>query len=222
MSRLLCQAELHRLGRHIRRASRPAAYWLKATHDNELAVAVDLDHDLMSAGPSSPFTESNRRPSPYHGDALPTELKGRCSRGSHVTRWRAGCGKQVDGLHRPPPCGAPHHLPRLPRPLPAPNATPCPPRRGSRSRVAGGRAQGAGRGVVPAAGGTSPEHRASGQIRVERWLRFGSRYVAALSPTWAEPGAGVRHAGGRVGLEVAAPRGPHVHPLGRETSRHSD
>jgi uncharacterized protein YajQ (UPF0234 family) len=23
---------------------------------------------------SSPFTESNRRPSPYHGDALPTEL----------------------------------------------------------------------------------------------------------------------------------------------------
>src|SRR3954462_11487130 len=24
----------------------------------------------------SPFTESNRRPSPYHGDALPTELKG--------------------------------------------------------------------------------------------------------------------------------------------------
>src|SRR5436190_7828849 len=31
----------------------------------------------------SPFTESNRRPSPYHGDALPTELKGparsRCS-----------------------------------------------------------------------------------------------------------------------------------------------
>src|SRR4051794_16854916 len=25
----------------------------------------------------SPFTESNRRPSPYHGDALPTELKGR-------------------------------------------------------------------------------------------------------------------------------------------------
>src|ERR1700712_3615266 len=29
---------------------------------------------------SSPFTESNRRPSPYHGDALPTELKGRSPR----------------------------------------------------------------------------------------------------------------------------------------------
>src|SRR6478752_201185 len=28
----------------------------------------------------SPFTESNRRPSPYHGDALPTELKGRARR----------------------------------------------------------------------------------------------------------------------------------------------
>src|SRR5690606_10663269 len=27
----------------------------------------------------SPFTESNRRPSPYHGDALPTELKGPAS-----------------------------------------------------------------------------------------------------------------------------------------------
>ena len=26
---------------------------------------------------TSPFTESNRRPSPYHGDALPTELRGR-------------------------------------------------------------------------------------------------------------------------------------------------
>jgi hypothetical protein len=26
---------------------------------------------------SSPFTDSNRRPSPYHGNALPTELKGR-------------------------------------------------------------------------------------------------------------------------------------------------
>ena len=28
----------------------------------------------------SPLTESNRRPSPYHGDALPTELRGRGSR----------------------------------------------------------------------------------------------------------------------------------------------
>ena len=39
----------------------------------------------MSVGPppSSPFTESNRRPSPYHGDALPTELKGQRSRRIH-------------------------------------------------------------------------------------------------------------------------------------------
>jgi hypothetical protein len=28
----------------------------------------------------SPLTESNRRPSPYHGDALPTELRGRSRR----------------------------------------------------------------------------------------------------------------------------------------------
>src|SRR3712207_4359854 len=38
----------------------------------------------LSTGPAavlltSPFTESNRRPSPYRGDALPTELKGRGS-----------------------------------------------------------------------------------------------------------------------------------------------
>src|SRR6188768_1605580 len=31
----------------------------------------------------SPFTESNRRPSPYHGDALPTELKGQRRRTIH-------------------------------------------------------------------------------------------------------------------------------------------
>src|ERR1700745_1820992 len=29
---------------------------------------------------ASPLTESNRRPSPYHGDALPTELRGRSRR----------------------------------------------------------------------------------------------------------------------------------------------
>src|SRR4051812_16446938 len=31
----------------------------------------------VSSPVSSPLTESNRRPSPYHGDALPTELRGR-------------------------------------------------------------------------------------------------------------------------------------------------
>src|SRR4051794_27851341 len=35
---------------------------------------------LRPGGVPSPFTESNRRPSPYHGDALPTELKGRAPR----------------------------------------------------------------------------------------------------------------------------------------------
>src|SRR5580704_5527899 len=35
--------------------------------------------DTYTKKPSelSPLTESNRRPSPYHGDALPTELRGR-------------------------------------------------------------------------------------------------------------------------------------------------
>src|SRR5689334_15543981 len=49
------------------------------------AVAALCCCTSMRNGPSrdrnrpltwSPFTESNRRPSPYHGDALPTELKG--------------------------------------------------------------------------------------------------------------------------------------------------
>src|SRR5205085_11845455 len=34
----------------------------------------------------SPLTESNRRPSPYHGDALPTELRGREGRSRNRAR----------------------------------------------------------------------------------------------------------------------------------------
>src|SRR3954447_14789226 len=56
MSRLLYQAELHR---REDRASRSS--------DRDQPILVSCQ---------SPFTESNRRPSPYHGDALPTELKG--------------------------------------------------------------------------------------------------------------------------------------------------
>ena len=54
MSRLLYQAEL------LRRDGRPAR--------REAAPGRSVQ---------SPLTESNRRPSPYHGDALPTELRGR-------------------------------------------------------------------------------------------------------------------------------------------------
>src|SRR5215213_3838018 len=56
MSRLLYQAELHR-------------------QDDRAARSRD-----RTGWSQSPFTESNRRPSPYHGDALPTELKGRARR----------------------------------------------------------------------------------------------------------------------------------------------
>src|SRR5687768_17649050 len=58
MSRLLYQAELHR-------------------RDDLAARSRDRTGRSRS---TSPFTESNRRPSPYHGDALPTELKGRARR----------------------------------------------------------------------------------------------------------------------------------------------
>src|SRR4051794_35473519 len=57
MSRLLCQAELLR-----RQAEKPS---------------------VPGSSTSSPFTESNRRPSPYHGDALPTELKGHSRTGAY-------------------------------------------------------------------------------------------------------------------------------------------
>src|SRR5689334_17232389 len=66
----------------------------------------------------SPFTESNRRPSPYHGDALPTELKGQ-ARTEHTharspSRNRIGvlrigtCGTSLADLRPwsvPPPSG---------------------------------------------------------------------------------------------------------------------
>src|SRR3712207_3968870 len=55
MSRLLYQAELHR---------------------RDDRAARSRDRTGRSLYCQSPFTESNRRPSPYHGDALPTELKG--------------------------------------------------------------------------------------------------------------------------------------------------
>src|SRR5258708_38254547 len=63
MGRLLYLAELLRLGwprRRGRLRSRPI-----------------LPQQGGSESPArSPLTESNRRPSPYHGDALPTELRG--------------------------------------------------------------------------------------------------------------------------------------------------
>src|SRR3954454_3600436 len=58
MSRVLLPTELLR---HVRRARRPA--------------------------PASPLTESNRRPLPYHGSALPSELRGQGPRriAQHLT-----------------------------------------------------------------------------------------------------------------------------------------
>src|SRR3954447_640878 len=75
MSRLLYQAELHR----------------RVTTRSRLSTgpAVGLDR-------ASPFTESNRRPSPYHGDALPTELKGRCSGAEETLPSR--CRRPADPL----------------------------------------------------------------------------------------------------------------------------
>src|SRR5690348_8503247 len=43
----------------------------------------------------SPLTESNRRPSPYHGDALPTELRGRVL--SYLSWWFVPPGGEPQG-----------------------------------------------------------------------------------------------------------------------------
>src|ERR1700712_2273872 len=67
MSRLLCQAELLR-----RQAMNP-----------QPSSPPKGDQQVRVSATSSPFTESNRRPSPYHGDALPTELKGRSRRSAY-------------------------------------------------------------------------------------------------------------------------------------------
>src|SRR5262245_55209336 len=56
----------------------------------------------------SPNTESNRRPSPYHGDALPTELLGRARKtlhasGSKVKSVSKGPRRVPRPGHAPPP-----------------------------------------------------------------------------------------------------------------------
>src|SRR3712207_5820429 len=71
MSRLLYQAELHR----------------RVTARSGLSTGP-----VVVLVPTSPFTESNRRPSPYHGDALPTELKGRARERVNPTKPLAATG----------------------------------------------------------------------------------------------------------------------------------
>src|SRR4051812_42255274 len=51
----------------------------------------------------SPNTESNRRPSPYHGDALPTELLGRARKTLHGPPPKVksvSCGQTPEPSHR--------------------------------------------------------------------------------------------------------------------------
>src|SRR3982751_4834784 len=67
MSRLLYLAELLRLG--LPRRQRPA-------EEPAYSATADRARGSFRAGWRSPLTESNRRPSPYHGDALPSELRG--------------------------------------------------------------------------------------------------------------------------------------------------
>src|SRR4051812_49659554 len=99
MSRLLCLAELHRRDDAAARS-----------HDWTGGSLLDR---------TSPFTESNRRPSPYPGDALPTELKGRAPlrRRPHQAAVRA---------LRPPPRPRPTRI-TAPPGGPPPRLPPSPP-----------------------------------------------------------------------------------------------
>src|ERR1022692_2846215 len=56
---------------------------------------------LNSSDLRSPLTESNRRPSPYHGDALPTELRGRVA-----WRWSARPTRRAPRQKLHPPTGS--------------------------------------------------------------------------------------------------------------------
>src|SRR6266487_1397688 len=85
MSRLLCLTELLRLGSDRRGPGR-----------TERRVLSTQARENEACGDQSPLTESNRRPSPYHGDALPTELRGQLSHVlAHAHRVR------VHGPNRP-------------------------------------------------------------------------------------------------------------------------
>src|SRR6476659_5114772 len=92
MSRLLYQAELHRRA----------------------------DHAVRCCS-QSPFTESNRRPSPYHGDALPTELRGRTRTRTRGENSLTGVARTPNGLYptasAKPKSGSPIRCPADGQPL---------------------------------------------------------------------------------------------------------
>src|SRR3954447_20094148 len=105
MSRLLYLAELLRLGlprretgrgagpfchnRPLRRSERDRRTRWSSRGRCGASFPPAAGHergDVVVAKPGgSPLTESNRRPSPYHGDALPTELRGRAEAGYPTT-----------------------------------------------------------------------------------------------------------------------------------------
>src|SRR5215213_4502327 len=86
---------------------------------SRLLYRLSYTAEMRSAPPTggnlshqSPNTESNRRPSPYHGDALPTELLGRAMKTLHGRPPFA----QIRFAARVPPC-----------PVAFPGATEAPP-----------------------------------------------------------------------------------------------
>src|SRR5438105_14367695 len=64
-------------------------------------TASDRKASRMQANRGSPLTDSNRRPPPYHGGALPTELRGQAGKSSPdmVGAMRARRTLTVVGCH---------------------------------------------------------------------------------------------------------------------------
>src|SRR4051794_15744464 len=81
MSRLLCLTELLR---HEQIPGGPGTeYRTPRPHPEQPTSRPTRFRGGISRW--SPLTESNRRPSPYHGDALPTELRGHAASARSVT-----------------------------------------------------------------------------------------------------------------------------------------
>src|SRR5919201_76248 len=66
--------------------TRPPRWTFRGRRHAPLSPRRPTELAQMQALPRSPLTDSNRRPPPYHGGALPTELRGRCGHSRRLSR----------------------------------------------------------------------------------------------------------------------------------------
>ncbi len=163
----------------------------------------------------SPNTESNRRPSPYHGDALPTELLGRAMKTLHGRRPFA----QIRYAAHPRACrAAGRGTPRSRREAVPPrlatgsqtgpeSAAPDPDRRTGPSEEGRGRARGGhsgGRGTGTPAGTGRVPRRARRRAPWQTWRRHRDGHPGRHGRRH-----GIGHPGGHGGGRRGAPPTPY-------------